>query len=59
MRSRTSVGKANVSTVLVTCFDVDMVAFGAMVADLEFQKMNENYVKEIIPHSITPLNPPS
>ena len=52
-------GKANVSTVLVTCFDVDMEAFGAMVADLEFQKMKENYVKEIIPHSITPLNPPS
>ena len=59
MRSRASVGIENVSTVLVTSFDVDMAAFGAMVADLEFQKMNENYVKEIIPHSITPLNPPS
>ena len=57
--SRTLVGKANDTTALVTLFDVDMVAMGAMMADPEFVKMNAKLVEEIIPHSITPLNPPS
>ena len=57
--SKTLVGKANVSTALVTLFDVDMAAMGAMMADPEFQKLTENYVEEHIPYSITPLNPPT
>ena len=55
--SRTLVGKANDSTVLVTLFSVNMAAMGAMMADPEFVKMNAKHVEEIIPHSITPLNP--
>jgi hypothetical protein len=55
--SKTLVGKANNSTVLVTLFNVNMVAMGAMMADPEFVKMNAKHVEEIIPHSITPLNP--
>ena len=57
--SRTLVGKANDTTVLVTLFDVDMAAMGAMMADPEFHKLTENYVEEHIPYSITPLNPPA
>ena len=57
--SKTLVGKANVSTALVTLFDVDMAAMGAMMADPEFQKLTGNYVEEHIPYSITPLNPPA
>ena len=57
--SKTLVGKANDSTALVTLFDVDMAAMGAMMADPEFQKLTENYVEEHIPYSITPLNPPA
>ena len=57
--SRTLVGKANDTTALVTLFNVDMTAMGEMMADPEFVKMNAKLVKEIIPHSITPLNPSS
>ena len=57
--SKTLVGKADDSTALVTLFDVDMAAMGAMMADPEFVKMNAKLVEEIIPHSITPLTPPS
>jgi hypothetical protein len=57
--SKTLVGKADDSTALVTLFDVDMAAMGAMMADPEFQKLTENYVEEHIPYSITPLNPPA
>ena len=57
--SKTLVGKADDSTALVTLFDVDMAAMGAMMADPEFQKLTEDYVEEHIPYSITPLNPPA
>ena len=39
--SRTLVAKANDTTALVTCFDVDMPAFGAMMQSPEFIKLNE------------------
>jgi hypothetical protein len=57
--SRTLVGKANDKTALVTFFNVDMAAMGAMMEDPEFHKLTENYVEEHIPFSITPLNTPS
>ena len=57
--SRTLVGKANDKTALVTFFNVDMAAMGAMMEDPEFHKLMENYVEEHIPFSITPLKPPS
>ena len=57
--SKTLVGQANDSTALVTLFDMDMGAMGAMMADPEFQKLTEDYVEEHIPYSITPLNPPA
>ena len=57
--SKTLAGKADDSTALVTLFDVDMAAMGAMMADPEFHKLTENYVEEHIPYSITPLNPPA
>ena len=52
-------GKADDSTAIVTLFKVDIAAMGAMMAGSEFVKMNAKLVEEIIPHSITPLNPPS
>ena len=57
--SKTLVGKANETTALVALFDVDMVAMGVMMAVSEFVKMNAKLVEEMIPHSITPLNPSS
>ena len=54
--SKTLAGKADDSTALVTLFDVDMAAMGAMMADPEFHKLTENYVEEHIPYSITPLD---
>jgi hypothetical protein len=57
--SKTLVGKADDSTVLVTFFDMDVAAMGAMMADPEFQKLTESFVEEHIPYSITPLNPPA
>ena len=54
--SKTLVGKADDATALVTLFDVDMAAMGAMMADPEFQKLIKNYVKEHIPYSITLLD---
>ena len=57
--SQTLVGKADDATALVTFFDVDMAAMGAMMADPEFQKLTEDYVVEHIPYSITPLAPPA
>ena len=57
--SRTLVGKANDTTALVTFFNVDMTAMGAMMDGPEFIKLTENYVEEHIPFSINPLNPPS
>ena len=53
--SKTLVGKADDATALVTLFDVDMAAMGAMMTDPEFQKLIEDYVEEHIPYSITPL----
>ena len=41
-KSRTLVGKADDATALVTLFDVDMEAIGAMMSDPEFHKMTEN-----------------
>ena len=57
--SRTLFGKADDATALVTLFDVDMEAMGAMMEDPEFQKLTEDYVEEHIPYSITALNPPA
>jgi hypothetical protein len=57
--SKTLVGKADESTALVTLFEVDMAAMGAMMADPEFHKLTKDYVEEHIPYSITPLNPPA
>ncbi|MFP6700057.1 MAG: hypothetical protein VCF08_24715 [Alphaproteobacteria bacterium] len=50
-------GKVDYSTALVTLFDVDMAAMGAMMADPEFHKLTENYVEEHVPYSNNPLNP--
>ena len=55
--SLTLVGKADDETALITLFNVDMAAMGAMMEDPEFQKLTEAYVKEHIPYSITALNP--
>ena len=57
--SQTLVGKADHTTALVTLFDVDMAAMGAMMEDPEFHKLTEDYVIEHIPYSITPLAPPA
>ena len=57
--SRTLVGKADETTALVTLFDVDMPAMGAMMEDPNFQKLTEDYVSEHIPYTITPLAPPA
>lgn len=56
--SKTLVAKANETTALVTCFDVDMAAFGAMVKDPGFIKMNEPLTLKITPYSLTPLGHP-
>ena len=56
---RTLFAKANDTTALVTMFQVDMAAMGAMMADPEFQKKTEDYVIEHIPYTITPLAPPA
>ena len=57
--SRTLVGKADDATALVTLFNVDMQAMGAMMEDPDFQKLTEDYVIEHIPYSLTPLAPPA
>ena len=57
--SRTLVGKANDTNGLVTLFNVDMEAMGAMMQDPEFHKLTADYVVEHIPYSITPLAPPA
>ena len=57
--SRTLVGKADDATALVTLFNVDMQAMGAMMEDPDFQKLTEDYVIEHIPYSITPLAHPA
>ena len=57
--SRTLVGKADAATALITLFNVDMAAMGAMMEDPEFQKLTEDYVEEHIPYSITALIPPA
>ena len=56
--SRTLVAKANETTAVITVFDVDMEAMGAMMADPDFQKKVADYVEEHIPYSMTPLEPP-
>ena len=56
---RASENKADNSTALVTLFDVDMAAMGAMMSDPEFHKMTENYVEEHIPYTLTPIQPPT
>ena len=57
--SKTLVGQADESTALVTLFDVDMEAMGAMMSDPEFHKMIENHVKEHIPFTLSPIQPPA
>ena len=42
---------------LVTLFDVDMDAMGAMMEDPKFHKLTEDYVVEHNPSSITPIQP--
>ena len=56
---RTLVAKANETTAVITVFDVDMEAMGAMMTDPEFQKMIEPYVEGHFTYSLTPLGPPS
>ena len=51
-------GKADDATALLTLFDVDMEAIGAMMSDPEFHKMTENYVEEHIPFTLSPIQPP-
>ena len=57
--SNTLVGKANNTTALVTLFDVDMEAMGAMMLDPEFHKMIEKHVEEHIPFTLSPIQPPA
>ena len=57
--SKTLVAKANDSTALVTFFDVDMEAMGAMMSDPEFHKLTEDLVVEHIPYTMTPIEPPT
>ncbi|PPR09537.1 MAG: hypothetical protein CFH41_02567 [Alphaproteobacteria bacterium MarineAlpha11_Bin1] len=57
--NKTLVGQANDTTAMVTLFDVDMAAMGAMMEDPDFQKLTEDYVVEHIPFSISPLAPPA
>ena len=57
--SKTLVGKADDATALVTLFDVDMEAMGAMMSDPEFHKITENYVEEHIPFTLSPIQPPA
>ena len=57
--SKTLVGKADDSTALVTLFDVDMEAMGAMMSDPEFNKMIENHVEEHIPFTLSPIQTPA
>ena len=54
--SRTLVAKANDTTALVTCFDVDMPAFGAMMQSPEFIKLNEPTTEKVVPYFLTPLD---
>ena len=57
--SKTLVGKANNTTALVTLFDVDMEAMGAMMSEPQFHKMIENHVEEHIPFTLSPIQPPA
>ena len=57
--SKTLVGKADDATALVTLFDVDMKAMGAIMLGLEFHKMTENYVERHIPFTLTPIRLPA
>ena len=57
--SRTLVGKANDTTALVTLFDVDMEAMGAMMSDPAFHKLTEDYVEEHNAYTITPIQLPA
>jgi len=57
--SKTLVGKADDSTALVTFFDVDMEAMGAMMSDPEFHKLTEDFVEEHIPYTISPIESPA
>jgi len=50
---------ADDATALVTLFNIDMAAMGAMLEDPGFQKLTEDYVVEHIPYSISPLAPPA
>ena len=54
----TLVGKANDATALVTLFNVDMEAMGAMMENSEFKKLTEEFVAEHIAYSITHLASP-
>ena len=58
-KSKTLVGKADDATALVTQFDVDMEAIGAMMSYPEFHKMIENYEEEHIPFTLSPIRPPA
>ena len=57
--SKTLVGKADNATALVTLFDVDMEAMGAMMSDSAFHKMIEAHVEEHISFTLSPIQPPA
>ena len=52
---RSLVGKADGTKALVTLFDVDMEAMGAMMADREFHKLTKDYVDEHSAYTIAPI----
>ncbi|RPF97915.1 MAG: hypothetical protein EVA87_12335 [Rhodospirillaceae bacterium] len=56
--SRTLAGRADDSTALVTLFDVDMEAMGAMMSDPEFHKLTEDIVEEHFAYTMTSIEPP-
>ena len=57
--SRTLVAKADDKTALVTLFNVDMAAMGAMMESPDFKKLTEDHVEEHTPYVISPLAPPN
>ncbi|MBK17985.1 MAG: hypothetical protein CMM52_03995 [Rhodospirillaceae bacterium] len=56
--SRTLAGRADDSTALVTLFDVDMEAMGAMMSDPKFHKLTEDIVEEHFAYTMTSIETP-
>ena len=57
--NRTLVAKVDDKTALVTLFNVDMAAMGAMMESPDFKKLTEDHVAEHTPYVISPLAPPN